>query len=265
VLLLHAFLNLQVLLFQLLEFLVGLSQFFVVLPHVQVLVPLHLLMFGSGPVQLEFDVPILDHQLVALVLQVLQFPRVHLLPLYQILQLLFQPDLQLGGVLPVLVQDIFQVPHHVLFRKVVNGIHFAQVHWVYVGSLTVLSLIDKGAASYHQLVFGNWISASVGLQNGLQGVDALLLYLLAGQLHIKQTLVVGSLEFCSEVVDVRRVELIVPELKKFECLGACQVGHDAFEGLTRDFVIRDIESFYFETGLNQASEVIFPAIVLLIS
>lgn len=59
--------------------------------------------------------------------------------------------------------------------------------------------------------------------------------------------------------------MIVPQFKKFECFGVSQIGYDAFECLTGDLVIGNVESLYFRAGLNQVSKIVFPAIVLFIS
>ena len=67
------------------QLLVRLSKFLLMETKVQFLVTLDLLMLGCGPIDLEFQIAVLDHELVALVLQLLQISPIGLLPLQQIL------------------------------------------------------------------------------------------------------------------------------------------------------------------------------------
>ncbi len=133
VLLLHLLLHVLVLLLELLQLLISLPQLLLMQAKVQLLVPFHLLVLVGGAVDLELQVPVLDHQLVALVFEFLQLAGVVFFSPQQLLQLFLQANLHLGCVLSVLVQNLFQVFDHILFGEVVDGVGFVEVKGVDVG------------------------------------------------------------------------------------------------------------------------------------
>ena len=152
---LHPFLNILIFLLKFLDFLVGFPQFLLMQSQMHFLVPLHLLMLTAGPIQLEFQVSVLNHKVVTFIFEILKFQRIMFLPLEQILKFLLQPDLHLGGILSVLVKNLFKMTNNIFLGKVVNSVSFVHVEGVDVGrplnSVLPLSL-RKRSTSHQQLI-----------------------------------------------------------------------------------------------------------------
>lgn len=198
VLLLHLLLHVLVLLLELLQLLIGLPQLLLMQAKVQLLVPLHLLVLVGGAVNLELQVPVLDHQFVALVFEFLQLAGVVLFPPQQLLQLFLQTNLHLGRVLSVLVQNLLQVLDDVLFGEVVNGVGFVEVKGVDVGrAFDAVVGLQEGSSCHEQFVFGDGVLGPVVLEDKFEGVGGFLFDFVSGQLHVEQTFVPRLFEFGS--------------------------------------------------------------------
>jgi hypothetical protein len=265
VLLLHALLDLLVLLLQVLQLLIGLPQLLIMQAEVEFLVALHLLVFAGGAIHFELQVAVLDDEFVALVLQLLQVAAVVLLPLQQVLQLLLQPHLHLSSVPPVLLQDFLQVAHYILTREIVNSVGLIHVEGAHIGSSAGLTAVEEGSSRHQQLVLGYRVLGSVGLEHALQRIHRLLLDLVARQLYVEQGLVLGALELPREVVHVRSIDGVVPDLQHLQRLRRGHSGCDALEGLASDLVVGDVEPFEFGTGVNEGGEAFLPVVVLALS
>lgn len=97
---------------------------------VVVLIPLDLLVLAECSLELKLEVPVLDHQLIALTVELVQLSGVVLLPPLQLFQLLLQPHFHLGCVFAILAKQVLEMLYYILFRKVINSVSLVHVECV---------------------------------------------------------------------------------------------------------------------------------------
>jgi hypothetical protein len=109
------------------------------------------------------------------------------------------------------------VSNYIFFGELVDSISLVEIKSIKVRrTLNSIIILKKSASCHQELIFGDGIFGSIGLQYLFESIYGFLFDFVAGELNIKKRLVFVSFELCSKVLNVSGVDTIVPYFEQFK-------------------------------------------------
>lgn len=118
-----------------------------------ILVSFDLFMFSDCPFQLKLEVSVADHELIAFAVEFVELTRIIFLSSLEFFQLLFESYFHFGCVLPVMIEQVFEMFDDILFGEIIDGISFVHVECICTVYECILLGCKVEVSCHHEFIF----------------------------------------------------------------------------------------------------------------